>query len=166
MADLQVALRIVGRQSHPILILSTTGTRWLSQARKKNALRRQRTASGRSVRPASTEFTAQTMWNLFAGWLREVGLVERLNETSYQPASGALGDRYRVEVRIATWHADDVLTVPAGDLFRQGNDWKTFVKRGGEAVLTDVEAGHTQVLVHPPDTVAAGPQSLLVSTNL
>ena len=86
-------------------------------------------------------------------------------------SAAALGDRYRVEVRIATWHADDVLNVPAGALFRQGNDWKTFVKRGGNAVLTSVDAGHTdgrhtevlsgleagdEVLVHPPDTVEDG----------
>ncbi|RYD40516.1 MAG: HlyD family efflux transporter periplasmic adaptor subunit, partial [Verrucomicrobiaceae bacterium] len=36
-----------------------------------------------------------------------------------------LGDRYRVEVRVATWHSDDVLVVPAGSLFREGNAWKT-----------------------------------------
>lgn len=86
-------------------------------------------------------------------------------------AAQALGDRYRVEVRIATWQSEDVLVVPSGALFRQGNVWKTFLKQGGRAVLTTVEAGHTdgrhtevlggleagdEVLVHPPDTVADG----------
>lgn len=82
----------------------------------------------------------------------------------------SLGDRYRVEVRVAIWHSDDVMLIPAGALFRQGNDWKTFVLENGMAKLTTVDAGHsdgrhteilsgltpgTEVLVHPPDTVKA-----------
>lgn len=87
------------------------------------------------------------------------------------PAAKALGDRYRVEVRVAIWHADDALVVPAGALFREGNAWKTFVFRDGNAVLTPVEAGRTdgrfteilggvaagdELLVHPPDNVSDG----------
>lgn len=83
----------------------------------------------------------------------------------------ALGDRYRVEVRVAVWHSDDVLMVPAGSLFREGNRWKTYVFREGVAELTPVEAGHSdgrftevlsgvvdgeEVLLHPPDTVKDG----------
>lgn len=83
----------------------------------------------------------------------------------------ALGDRFRVEVRVAVWHADDVLVSPAGALFREGNQWKTFVMRDGRARLTPVEVGHSdgrfsqiisglavgdKVLLHPPDTVADG----------
>jgi HlyD family secretion protein len=83
----------------------------------------------------------------------------------------ALGDRFRVEVRVAVWHADDVLIVPAGALFREGNAWKAYVFRDGEAKLTPVDAGHTdgrltevvsglqagdEVLLHPPDTVTDG----------
>ena len=30
----------------------------------------------------------------------------------------ALGDRFRVEVRVAVWHHDDVLVIPAGALVR------------------------------------------------
>jgi HlyD family secretion protein len=86
-------------------------------------------------------------------------------------AAKALGDRYRVEVRVAIWHSDDTLVVPAGALFREGNAWKTFVLRDGKAVLTPVEAGHTdgrfteilngaavgdELLVHPPDNVSDG----------
>lgn len=84
------------------------------------------------------------------------------------PAAKALGDRFRVEVRVAIWHSDDVLVVPAGALFREGNVWKTFVFRDGRAVATEVSVGHsdgrltevlsgiaagTAVLVHPPDAV-------------
>jgi HlyD family secretion protein len=86
-------------------------------------------------------------------------------------AAKALGDRFRVEVRVAVWHSDDVLTVPAGALFREGNAWKTYVFDGGTARLTTVEAGHTdgrhtevlsglqagdKVLLHPPDVVKDG----------
>ncbi len=87
------------------------------------------------------------------------------------PAAQALGDRFRVEVRIAVWHQDSVLQVPAGALFREGSAWKTFVHRDHHAETTGVEAGHTdgrqteilsglsegaQVLLHPPDTVKDG----------
>jgi len=83
----------------------------------------------------------------------------------------SLGDRYRVEVRVAVWHRDDVLIVPAGALFRQGNLWKTFAFRDGKAELLEVNAGRTdgrfteiisgletgdEVLLHPPDTVKDG----------
>lgn len=83
----------------------------------------------------------------------------------------ALGDRYRVEVRVAIWHADDVLVVQSGALFREDNAWKTFVYQNGKASLTAIEAGHSdgrltevlsglrpgeKVLLHPPDVVKDG----------
>jgi HlyD family secretion protein len=83
----------------------------------------------------------------------------------------ALGDRFRVEVQVVVWQADDVLIVPAGALFREGNAWKTYVFRNGVALLTAVDAGHSdgrlteiisglqagdEVLLHPPDTVQDG----------
>lgn len=86
-------------------------------------------------------------------------------------AAKALGDRFRVEARVAVWHGEDVLIVPAGALFREGNAWKTYVYRGGRAMLTAIEAGHSdgrfteilsglaagdEVLLHPPDTVSDG----------
>jgi HlyD family secretion protein len=86
-------------------------------------------------------------------------------------AARALGDRYRVEVRVAVWHADDVLVAPSGALFRQGNAWKTFIHRNGRAELAAIEAGRSdgrlteilsglkpgdKVLLHPPDTVRDG----------
>ena len=44
------------------------------------------------------------------------------------PAEAArLGDGYRVEVRIVLWQEDDVLKVPVGALFRQGDGWAVFV---------------------------------------
>jgi HlyD family secretion protein len=91
--------------------------------------------------------------------------------TEIPDAAKSLGDRYRVEVRVATWHADDVLVVPAGALFREGNVWKTYIFRDSTAKLTPVEAGHSdgrfteilsgvaagdELLLHPPDTVKDG----------
>jgi HlyD family secretion protein len=82
-----------------------------------------------------------------------------------------LGDRFRVEVRVAVWHHDDVLVIPAGALFREGSTWKTFVYRDGKAKSVAVEAGKSdgrftevlsgvqagdEVLLHPPDTVKDG----------
>lgn len=83
----------------------------------------------------------------------------------------ALGDRYRVEARVAIWHGDDVLVAPAGALFREGNLWKTFIQQNGEAKAVVVDAGRSdgrrteilsglkagdRVLLHPPDTVRDG----------
>ena len=95
-----------------------------------------------------------------------------LSDLTDVPASAkSLGDRYRVEVRVAVWTADDVLVVPAGALFREGNVWKTYVFRDGKAALTPIDAGHSdgrfteilsgvqpgdEVLLHPPDTVKDG----------
>lgn len=82
-----------------------------------------------------------------------------------------LGDRYRVEVKVAVWHRDEVLVVPAGALFRKGSDWRAFVFRDGRAVETAVEGGRSdgrftevrgglsegdEVLLHPSDTVTDG----------
>ena len=81
------------------------------------------------------------------------------------------GDRYRVEARILTWLADSVLQVPAGALFRRGNEWMTFVFDNGRARLTAVTIDHhngvaaevvaglkegDRVILHPPDEVADG----------
>lgn len=86
-------------------------------------------------------------------------------------AAGRLGDRFRVELEVSVWHADDTLRAPAGALFRQGGDWKTFVHRDGRARLLTVRAGRgdgrmtevlgglevgDQVLLHPPDVVRDG----------
>ena len=48
-------------------------------------------------------------------------------------AARALGDSYRVEVRIVVWEEPDVLKVPAGSLFRRGEEWAVFVIDGGRA---------------------------------
>jgi HlyD family secretion protein len=82
-----------------------------------------------------------------------------------------LGDGYRVEVRIVLWQEDDVLKVPVGALFRQGDGWAVFVVEEGRVrrqmvqlgqrnendgqITGGLEAGATIVL-HPPDTLTDG----------
>lgn len=53
-----------------------------------------------------------------------------------------LGDGYRVEAAIVEWESPDVLTVPTGALFRDGESWAVFVAVGNRATLVDVELGH------------------------
>jgi HlyD family secretion protein len=88
------------------------------------------------------------------------------------PAEAArLGDGYRVEVRIVLWKDDNVLKVPVGGLFRQGEGWAVFVVDEGRVrrqtvqlgqrnendgqITSGLEAGATIVL-HPPDTLTDG----------
>ena len=83
----------------------------------------------------------------------------------------ALGDAYRVEVRIVVWEAGSVLKVPTSALFRVGDAWAVYVVEGGLAKQTLVEIGRqtgqdaevrsglvesTPVVVHPSDTLADG----------
>jgi HlyD family secretion protein len=86
-------------------------------------------------------------------------------------AGRALGDGYRVEVRIVIWQDANALMAPVGCLFRQGDAWAVFVVDEGVARLQPVElgqrnqtagqilggvsAGQTLVL-HPPDTLTDG----------
>jgi HlyD family secretion protein len=83
----------------------------------------------------------------------------------------ALGDGYRVEARAVLWEQTNVLTVPVGALFREGESWATYVVREGHAELRTVTIGHRtdreaevtaglregeQVVVHPSDALRAG----------
>lgn len=95
----------------------------------------------------------------------------RVDFTDPIPDGTTMGDRFRVEARIVTWHGDDVLQVPTGALFRRGGDWMTFLIDGGKARQTKVEIVHNngvaaevrsglsegqRVIVHPPDAVTEG----------
>jgi len=82
-----------------------------------------------------------------------------------------LGDGYRVEVRVVLWKDEDVLKVPVGGLFRQGEGWAVFVVEEGRVrrqtvqlgqrnenegqITSGLEAGAT-IVVHPPDTLTDG----------
>jgi len=89
------------------------------------------------------------------------------------PADRPLGDRFRVEARVITWHSDDVLRIPTGALFRRGGEWMTFLVVNDQATLRKVTINHNsgvyaevidgvragdRVIVHPPDVVADGVQ--------
>jgi HlyD family secretion protein len=91
--------------------------------------------------------------------------------TSPDGAAQALGDGYRVEVRVILWEQDKVLKVPIASLFRQGDQWAAFVVTGQRAALRLVKIGHRtdqeaevldgltegdRVVIHPGDTLHAG----------
>ena len=93
-------------------------------------------------------------------------------------AFAALGDAYRVEVRIVIWEAPHVLRVPTSALFRQGAEWAVYVAGDGRAVLRPVKLGQRtgqeaevqeglsegeQVILHPGDTLTNGAPILLSS---
>jgi HlyD family secretion protein len=86
-------------------------------------------------------------------------------------AWAALGDGYRVEVRIVIWEAPSVLKVPTGALFRQGQAWAVYTIADGRARLTVLELGQQTgqeaevrtglsegalVILHPADTLIDG----------
>ena len=97
--------------------------------------------------------------------------VNVMLEPSDPAACAALGDAYRVDVRIVIWEAQDVLKVPTSALFREGEQWAVYVVRNGRATRALIEIGHqtpreaevtagleagTQVIVHPGDMVREG----------
>jgi len=84
-------------------------------------------------------------------------------------AWAALGDAYRVEVRVVIWEAASVLRVPTGALFRDREQWAVYVVDNGRARRAVVEVGHqtgqeaevtsgladgARVIMHPGDTLA------------
>lgn len=96
----------------------------------------------------------------------------RVDFTDSFPHGQYMGDRYRVEARIVTWHEDEVLQVPAGALFRRGSDWMVFVVNSrARAELRKVQVGRQNglaaqilggltkgevVILHPSDSLIPG----------
>jgi HlyD family secretion protein len=87
------------------------------------------------------------------------------------PEASQLGDGYRVEIRVVTWQADDVVKVPVGTLFRRGDEWAVFLVENGRARIQVVELGQRNdteaqitsglttdqtLVLHPPDTLDDG----------
>jgi HlyD family secretion protein len=83
----------------------------------------------------------------------------------------SLGDQFRVEARIVVWESDNTLKVPAGALFRRGQDWAAFVLANGRAEMRRVQVGRSsgtemqvleglqdgeEVILYPGDRVKAG----------
>jgi HlyD family secretion protein len=94
-----------------------------------------------------------------------------INFEDPRAAWAALGDAFRVEVRIIVWERGDVLKVPTSSLFRRGEKWAVFTVQQNKAILREVEIGQrndtdaellsgltegAQVIVHPSDAVADG----------
>ena len=86
-------------------------------------------------------------------------------------AWAALGDAYRVEVRIVLWEGAHALKVPTSALFRDGADWAVYVVDGDRARKTIVRIEHqagqeaevtsglsegARVVEHPGDTLTDG----------
>ena len=82
-----------------------------------------------------------------------------------------LGHGYRIEAGIVIWKGQDVLRLPLGALFRDGDRWAVFAAVGGVARLRHVEIDHSNgrqaqvtgglqagdmVILHPSDLVADG----------
>ena len=95
----------------------------------------------------------------------------RVNFLETPPEEFRLGDRYRVEARIVTWHGDNVLQVPTGALFRRGNTWMAFAVVDDRARLREVKIGQNNgvaakvlagleegeaVIIYPPDHLTDG----------
>ncbi|MEW6322823.1 MAG: efflux RND transporter periplasmic adaptor subunit [Acidobacteriota bacterium] len=86
-------------------------------------------------------------------------------------AWAALGDGYRVEVRIVVSEGQHVLLAPGSALFRRGDRWAVYVVEGGRARQAFVEPGRRSgrdaeilsglqdgdvVVAHPGDTLQEG----------
>jgi HlyD family secretion protein len=84
---------------------------------------------------------------------------------------GNLGDNFRVEARIITWQNDQALKVPAGAIFRRGEQWNAYVVVDGRARLRPVKVGRSsgvevealeglkegdEVILYPGDRVKEG----------
>lgn len=84
----------------------------------------------------------------------------------------ALGDGYRVEIRVVVWEESDVLKVPSSSLFRNGEDWAVYLvgdlgivsvqnveigqRNAREAqVLSGLQVGE-QLIAYPGDEIAEG----------
>jgi HlyD family secretion protein len=82
-----------------------------------------------------------------------------------------LGHGYRIEAHIVVWRGADVLKLPLGALFRDGDRWAVFVAETGRAQLRHVEIDHANgreaqitaglsegdtVILHPSDLIAGG----------
>ena len=83
----------------------------------------------------------------------------------------SLGDGFRLEANFIIWEKKDILQVPAGALFRSGEDWAVFVAENGRARLRTVKTGqrnglvaeivsglreHEMVIIHPDDAIKDG----------
>lgn len=91
-----------------------------------------------------------------------------------------LGHGYRVDAHILDWRGEDVLKLPLGALFRDGESWAVFVAEDGVAKLRHIEIDHgngreaevlegletgATVILHPGDRISDGVRVLPRSEN-
>jgi HlyD family secretion protein len=91
-----------------------------------------------------------------------------------------LGDAYQVDAQIAVFTKDDATIIPAGALFRRGDQWKVYVVKEGRAQIRDVQvlrrsgrlaaiaSGLNQgepVIVYPSDRISSGVRVSLRQTD-
>jgi HlyD family secretion protein len=110
-----------------------------------------------------------------AGFLKisALGIEEQrvrttIDFTAPSDAWSRLGHDYRVIVHVTVWSGENVLSVPVGALFRQGEDWAVFAVKDGRAHPTVVKIGHRNnrmaevtsglsigdsVILHPSDRI-------------
>lgn len=82
-----------------------------------------------------------------------------------------LGHGYRVDAHILYWRGTNVLRLPLGALFRDGESWAVFVAEDGVARMRHIRIGHANgreaelmdglaegasVILHPGDLIADG----------
>jgi HlyD family secretion protein len=82
-----------------------------------------------------------------------------------------LGHGFRVVADIVVWAGSDLILVPIGALFRNGDEWSVFTVVDGKAKRTNISVGQRNgsyaevtaglqpgdlVITHPGDTVADG----------
>lgn len=80
----------------------------------------------------------------------------------------SLGDAYRIEARVVVWEKNEVIKVPAGALFREGDSWAVYIVESNLARLKTIEVGQNngieaevlgglstgdRVVLHPGDRV-------------
>jgi HlyD family secretion protein len=90
---------------------------------------------------------------------------------SPQQQWAGLGDGYQVDTRITVFTQDDIEIVPAGALFRRGDNWSTYVvvdgraeartinlvrRSGGFAAVSKGLAAGERVIVYPSDQIGPG----------
>jgi len=83
------------------------------------------------------------------------------------PGWSVLGDGYRVELRIVLLEKEDLLIVPMGAVFREGDAWMVFVEESGRARKRAIEIGaHNGLEAEVGDGLAAGERVVLYPSTL
>lgn len=95
-------------------------------------------------------------------------IADFVDDVEHRPQ---LGDGFRVEARVVEWETNRALIVPAGAVFRLGDEWAVYVVHGNRARLKTIQVGHhngsqaevltgleagERVVLHPSDRMSDG----------